>query len=129
MSKKIELYRDIDLRLIPHPLSGDVQVLTNTEAVKQSLRNILMLQKWDIPFRDDHGQIRSMLFDQPDPIHLSNMRARLEWTIKSMEPRVVVNEMRLRLSPDESAYHVTLFYTIKSLYQDDTLDYFFQRVR
>lgn len=129
MEKKIELYRDLDLRLIPHPLSGDVKPLINIDAVKQSLRDILMLQKWDIPFKHGIGQVRSMLFDQPDSIHMANMRTRLEWAIKSMEPRVKVKEMRIRLSPDESAYQVTIFYTIKSLYLDDTLDYFFQRVR
>lgn len=126
---KIELYRDIDLRFTPHPLSGDVVVLANVDAVKQSLRNILMLQKWDIPFNNSHGQINSMLFDQPDPIHQSNIQTSIEWSIKTLEPRVQVNEIRLRLSPDESSYQATIFYTIKSLHRDDVLDHFFQRVR
>lgn len=127
--ESIKLYKDVDLRLIPHPLSGDIQTLVNDDAIKQSLRNIMMTRKWDIPFEPEHGNIRSMLFDQPDPIHISDMRSRIEWLIRSMEPRVKVNDIKIKLTPDESAYHVSLFYTVRSLYKDDTLDYFFQRIR
>lgn len=129
MASKINLYKDIDLRLIPHPLSGDVQTLNNTEAVRQSIKNILMMQKWDVPFRSDHGAVRSMLFEIPDPVHVADMKIRLDWMIRSMEPRIKLRSIDVNLSDDESAYHVTVHYTIRSLYKDDTIDYFFQRVR
>lgn len=126
---KVKLYKDIDLRLMPHPLSGDIQPLINEDAIKQSLKNIMMIRKWDVPFEPEHGHVRSMLFDQPDPIHISDMRSRIDWLIRSMEPRVKVNDIKIELTSDESSYHVSIYYTVKSLYKDDTIDYFFQRVR
>jgi hypothetical protein len=123
------IYRDFDMRFQPHPLTGDVARLNNADAVKQSLRNLLSLRRNDIPFETIPEVFNSILFEQPDPILTGDVKKLVEWMIKSHEPRIKLTSVEVNINNDESEYVVTLNYFIRSLYQEDRIEYVFQRIR
>jgi hypothetical protein len=128
--KEIVLYKDLDLSLIPHPLTGDIYPKINTEAVKRSLRHLMFWEKWDVPFSSiHHNHLRDDLFELPSNPVKSSIRSKIEWLIKTFEPRVKINEIDVELTRDESSYEITLMYTIQSLLIDDKISFYIQRVR
>ena len=58
------LYKDLDLDFGRNIATSDVNKLTNVEAVKRALRNLINLQHFEKPFHPEIGSsIRSMLFE------------------------------------------------------------------
>lgn len=128
--EEIILYKDLDLSLTPHPLTGDIAPKVNAEAVKRSLRHLVFWEKWDVPFSAiHHNHLRETLFELPSNPIKASIRSKIEWLIKTFEPRVKVQKVDVELLHDESAYEITIMYTIKSLQIDDKIIFYFQRVR
>lgn len=124
------LYKDLDLSLTPHPLTGDIAPKVNAEAVKRSLRHLMLWEKWDVPFSAiHHNHLRDTLFEIPSNPIRASIQSKIEWLIKTFEPRVKIQKVDVEISQDESAYEITIIYTIKSLLIDDRISFFIQRVR
>ena len=58
-------YKDLDIFFTPHPVTGDITVKTDTDAVRRSVRNISPNQyKYERPFKPNFGgSLRDMLFE------------------------------------------------------------------
>jgi phage baseplate assembly protein W len=124
------LYKDLDLSLTPHPLTGDITPKINADAVKRALRHLFLWEKWDVPFSSTHhSHLRDVLFDPPSNPTKASIRARAEWLIETFEPRVIVNDIDVELSDDESGYKITISYSVKSLLIEDRISFYIQRVR
>ena len=57
-------YKDLDIFFTPHPVTGDITVKTDTDAVRRSVRNIILTNKYERPFKPNFGgSLRDMLFE------------------------------------------------------------------
>ena len=66
---KLQEFKDLDFRFGRNPNTNDVVLSTGDNAVKQAIRNILLTQYYERPFRPGIGAgIRSLLFEQRDEI-------------------------------------------------------------
>ena len=52
----VDRYRDLDLDFVPHPVTKDISIKTNDEAVKRSVRNLVLTNAYEKPF---HPEISS----------------------------------------------------------------------
>ena len=60
-------YTDIDLNITPHPSSGDLVLKQDKEAVKRSVRNIMLTNNYERPFKPNFGaNLRGLLFELAD---------------------------------------------------------------
>ena len=58
------LWKDLDLLFRVHPVTGDVVTRTDVEAVKRSVRNIVLTNKYERPFKPNFGtSLRELLFE------------------------------------------------------------------
>ena len=61
------VYKDIDLSFKKHPLTGDIATVSDEEAIKSSLRNLLRFGRYDKPFRVGlESPLQTYLFDPID---------------------------------------------------------------
>ncbi len=61
---KTILYKDLDLSFRVHPKTGNLLVKKNTESVKQGVKNVVLTNKFERPYRPEFGcDIRKRLFD------------------------------------------------------------------
>ena len=68
LSSKV-LYSDFFTNLDNNPVSEDVAVKTNENAIRQSIRNLLMTNRGERPFQPDlGGNITAMLFENTTKI-------------------------------------------------------------
>ena len=127
---RLIIYRDIDLSLTIHPLTGDISTKINEEAVQRSLRTIFMWEKWDVPFNSKYRDyIKELLFEIPSVLVASTLKTRIEWLISTVEPRINVVEVKVSLLPDGNSYDVTILYEILNLNKQETFNYVLQRIR
>ena len=62
------LYTDFDFNFIANPNNGDVSKKVDTEAVKQSVRNLILTNRGERPFQPFLGSnVRGLLFELGDP--------------------------------------------------------------
>jgi len=84
-------YSDFDFMFKKHPVTKDVPIKRDVEAVKQSVRNILLTRRGEKFFDPDFGgSLTEFLFELFDPIVEAEMEERIINTLRNYEPRVKV---------------------------------------
>lgn len=110
-----DVYKDIDLDFGINPISGDVSKKVDVEAVKRSLRNLILYRKNEKFFQPNFSaDIQSLLFEGNSPIYLSLMRRNLEEAIKAFEPRI--NNIKIDFSQnyDSNDVYVKIYFSVSS---------------
>lgn len=111
-------YSDINLDFHAHPVSGDIIPLTNAEAVKRSVRNILFTATNERVFNPNFGaDLRKLLFQPITPATELQVKIFITNAIKFFEPRVQIITTQVKASPDEYQYDIHFVFSIDGLSQ------------
>ena len=69
ISRNVRQYSDLDLFFGKRTVGSDVNKVTDIQAVKRSVRNLILLNTYDKPFHPEiAGGVREMLFEPMTPI-------------------------------------------------------------
>jgi phage baseplate assembly protein W len=124
------LYKDLDLSLTQHPVSGDIIPLTNAAAVKRSIRHLFMLDKYDIPFNNTtYSVVKRQLFEPITKVTEGNIQTLVTWLVETYEPRAKLEKVEVRANSSEDGYDITLYFKILSLNTDEQMNILLKRVR
>ena len=108
-----EAYKDLDLNFMAHPITGDVTTKSDSEAVKRAVKNIVLTNYYERPFKPSlGGNIRGLLFELNTDRQLNRARDRLADTITALEPRV--ENVRCKFDTSGNSLNVIIFYNIKN---------------
>lgn len=111
--KSSRSFKDINLFFEPHPVTNDVQVLTNERAINRSIRNLVETIPTERFFNSDIGSdVRSSLFENVDVVTLVVIENQINDCIRRYEPRVTDLNVEVTESFDENTFEVTITYTI-----------------
>ena len=106
-------FKDISLSFDLHPVTKDLPILKNENAVKRSVRNLVETIPTERFFNPLLGSdVRSSLFDFVDYGTASNIQSQIETTLDNFEPRIENIEVEVLPKPDDYEFEVTVFYTI-----------------
>lgn len=123
-------FSDLNLDFHPHPVSGDLIPLTNAEAIKRSVRNVMMTGLNERLFNPHFGgNLRQLLFEPINPATELQIKLAISNTIKYFEPRVSVRTLEVTVSPDEYCYNVQFVFSIDGLSQQVQYDMVLERLR
>ena len=109
IDRNVRQYKDLDLFFAKTQSSKDVRKVIDIQAVKRSVRNLVLLNHYEKPFHPEIGSgIRDMLFE-----NMSNMTAfilakKIEDVIENFEPRVRLISVRADPNLDRNEYEVTI---------------------
>ena len=121
-------YKDLDLAFTPHPITGDVATKSDSDAVRRAVRNIVMTNYYERPFKPSlGGNVRGLLFELDTDRKLNRARRRLAEAIEDFEPRV--NNVRCLFNTEGNSLDVTIFYNIKNGLSNQELQFTVDRVR
>ena len=111
-----ELFSDVSSDFEQHPDTHDLMRLKNEEAVKRSIRNLVLTNKYERPFQPNLGSnLRKYLFEDISPTTSLNLQNEIKTTIENYEPRAGSVDVTVSPYVDENAYVVNiLFYIINS---------------
>ena len=113
MAIKQHIYSDLDLRFTPQPVSKDVSLSYDDQAVIRSVRNLLLTKPYERLFQPDMGsEIDSLLFEPITPLTGNLLKDEIIRTINNYEPRVSIASLDVNAYPDQNGYSVSMFFYI-----------------
>ena len=106
-------FRDISLSFIPHPVTNDLTILRNENAIVRSVRNLIETIPRERFFNSTIGSnVRSSLFDFVDFGSAANIKNQIETVIENYEPRIDNLIVEVDPKPDDNTFEVTLIFDI-----------------
>ena len=106
-------FKDISLSFTPHPITKDLTILKNENAIKKSVRNLVQTIPTERFFNSALGsEVRDSLFDFVDFGTASVIQDQILNTIENFEPRVDDVSVEVEPRPDTNEFEVTVFFTI-----------------
>ena len=106
-------FKDISLSFEPHPVTGDLTVIKDANAIKRSVRNLVQTIPRERFFNSNLGtDIRGSLFDFVDFGTASVIQQQIQTTIENYEPRVDNLEIEVFPRPDNNEFEVNIYFDI-----------------
>jgi phage baseplate assembly protein W len=130
MARNTRIFSDLDLNFTKHPVSGDITRRYDDNAIKQSIKNLLLTRNFERPFHSEIGSpIRAMLFEMPGPMFTNMLQRAIIDVINNFEPRVEILAVRVDDSVDTNSVYITLEFKIVNTERPITLDLALERTR
>lgn len=112
-SKTKEIYSDFLTNFNLHPNTGNLLKRTDIEAVKRSIRNLLLTDKGERMFQPDLGSnVRNYLFENASAVTQNSLKESISTTIKNYEKRANLIDVVVALSNDEHSYNIDIYFTV-----------------
>jgi len=131
ISRNVRQYSDLDLFFGKRVVGSDVNKVTDIQAVKRSLRNLINLDAFEKPFHPEiAGGIREMLFENMTPMVAAVLARKIEDVIENFEPRARLVSVRALPDFDRNIYNVSIeFYVVNAPTELVDLSVILERLR
>lgn len=130
MAQTTRVFSDIDLNFTDHPVTKDITLKYDVDAIKNSVMNLLMTRNYERPFHSEIGSpIRRLLFEMNGPMFVVMLERAIVDVITNFEPRVNIIDLTVDDSIDAHEVYITLVFTIVNTQLPITLDFTLQRTR
>lgn len=98
-----------------NPLTGDISAKKDSNAINQSLKNLVSTSYYERPFQPWVGsKVKKILFEPADYISMNDLKSSLMEIIGNFEPRVSVDSLIVEDMSDYNAYNIILVYKINN---------------
>ena len=116
IDRNVRQYKDLDLFFGRKQASDDINKVADIQAVKRSVRNLVLLNHYEKPFHPEIGSgVRDMLFENMSPITAFIIAKQIEDVIENYEPRVKLIGVRALPNLDRNEYEVSIeFYVVNT---------------
>tara|TARA_Y100001937_G_C7023810_1_gene286772 strand:+ start:366 stop:791 length:426 start_codon:yes stop_codon:yes gene_type:complete len=124
------LYSDLNLNFNKNPATKDVAKLKDVEAVKRSVRNLILTNRFERPFHPEIGSdIRALLFENITPTVQTLLTDRIRDVLETYEPRAVLNDVIVVGDMDKNQYSATIKFYVREVPGIQIVSEFLQRLR
>lgn len=108
-------FTDINLFLTSNPRTKDIVKLEDEDAIKFSVKNLILTKHYERPFHPEIGcQVNSMLFENFSSTVESAIKQTIFDTVNKFEPRVTMSDVRVRNRSDNNEIEVEIYFRINS---------------
>ena len=124
------IYKDLNLDFQINSATKDIQKITDVEAVKRSVRNLINLNHYEKPFHPEIGSnLRAMLFENMTPQMNALISRQIEELIQNYEPRARLVQARTIPLFDRNAYAVTINFQVVNSPEPVVVEQLLERLR
>jgi len=118
-------YRDFDLSFKKHPLSQDIVTFSDEAAIRNSLKNLVRLIRFDKPFSPGiSSPLWDVMFEPVNEGSAALIETGLVFLIQDYEPRVNIISLSVIPVPEDNKYEVNLQFTVKKNQSGQTIQLF-----
>lgn len=129
-SRSVKTYSDLNLNFTRNPATGDVARLTDIEAVKRSVRNLILTNQFERPFHPEIGSsVRALLFENVTPLNAILLEDRIREVIINFEERAQITNVRVIDDADRNGYRVIINFQVLNSVENVSITEFLQRLR
>ena len=112
ITRNVKQYRDLDL-FFGRKSNKDVNKVTDVEAVKRSVRNLLLLNTFEKPFHPEiAGDIRGLLFENMTPLTAAVISRKVEDCVSNFEPRARLVGVATTPNFERNEYKVSVYFYV-----------------
>ena len=130
MAKLNKIYADIDLTFNRIPVTGDIALRYDDQAVIASVRNLLLTNFYERPFQPDLGSnINAILFEPATGLTAGILETEIRNVISNYEPRVQINELVVSPNLDGNTFLIDMSFYIGNNTQPTAVNLILQRSR
>ena len=129
-NRSVRLYKDIALSFEKNSATKDVIVKKDVDAVKQSVRNLIMTNHYERPFHPEIGSgLRGMLFEPMTPLTAVGLQRKVEEVLVNFEPRINLSQVLAIPNIDNNAYDLKIKFYVIGNSQPIEVETFLERLR
>ena len=94
--RSAQIYKDLNLNFGRHPVTKQIQTLTDAAAVKRSVRNLVQIGEYEKPFHPEiASNVRDMLFENMTPFTANALQRHITDVITNFEPRALLTSVEV----------------------------------
>ena len=109
-------FKDINLSFKRHPVTNDVVVIRDEDAIKRSVKNIIFTILGEKPFEPNFGSvINESLFDLNTSLNEIRVADEISASLRNYEPRISDVDVTVTVSADTNEMNCTVQYEIVGL--------------
>ena len=109
-------FKDINLSFKRHPVTNDLVVIKNEDAIKKSVKNIIFTILGEKPYEPFFGSsINSSLFELANPLDHVRISDEIKSTLLNYEPRISNIKVNVANYPDSHEINATVQYDITGI--------------
>ena len=113
IDRNVRQYTDLDLFFSKKSTSKDISKVTDIQAVKRSIRNLVLTNHYEKPFHPEIGSgVRDILFEPMTPLTAHILTRKIEDVIENFEPRAKLIGVRALPKLDRNEYEVTIEFLV-----------------
>ena len=131
IDRNVRQYTDLDLFFNKKSTSKDISKVTDIQAVKRSIRNLVLTNHYEKPFHPEIGSgVRGILFEPMTPLTAHILTRKIEDVIVNFEPRARLIGVRAQPNLDRNEYECTIeFFVVNTPTELVDLTVFLERLR
>ena len=129
--RSVKQYSDLDLFFSMKKVSKDISRVFDIQAVKRSVRNLILMNHYEKPFHPEIGSgVRDVLFENMTPTTSHILTRKIEMVIEQFEPRARLMSVTASPNLDRNEYECTIqFYVVNAPTELVDLTVFLERLR
>jgi len=125
-----KIYSDIDFAFTKKPVTNDVALSYDAQAVIRSIRNLLLTNHYERLWNPDLGSnLNALLFELMTPLTATSLEREVRIIIQNYEPRATINEIIVLPLPDKNAYSLYLSFFMENTTIPTTVTLLLERNR
>jgi phage baseplate assembly protein W len=125
-----KIYSDLDLTFTRNPVTGDVSLSYDNQAVIRSIRNLLLTNFYERPFQPDLGSNMSAhLFEPATAITASSLETEIRDVIENYEPRANIVDINVVALEDKNSFYIDLTFFIGNNTEPSNVNLLLERRR
>ena len=106
-------FKDFSMSFEVNPITDDIIGVKNDTAIARSIRNLALTSPGERFFNPKLGsEVNEILFDTVDDISAAVIRDEIEQTIIKFEPRVKLEDVKVKGDFDNNQFDVTITYDV-----------------
>ncbi len=123
-------FSDLSITMTAHPITGNVNVKKNADAVVAALKNLILTNRFERPYNPLFGaDIRNRLFENFDSIEQVNIEEDIKIAINNFEPRAKISEVTVIAAPNSNSVRINIVFFVVNEAQPLTVGLQIERTR
>ena len=124
------IYKDLNLDFQKNTATKDIQKITDIEAVKRSVRNLINLNHYEKPFHPEIGSnLRAMLFENITPQMTHALSKQIDLLIRNFEPRARLVQINVQPFIERNGYRASISFFVVNTPERVEVETFLERLR
>ena len=129
-TRSSRIFKDLNLDFQQNTATKDIQKITDIEAVKRSVRNLINTNHYEKPFHPEIGSnLGAMLFELMSPQMNHLISKQIENLINNYEPRCNLVEVFAQPMFERNGYSVQISFMVNNHQEPVIVESFLERLR